>query len=45
MTNVEYGLDLRRAIAREIRRVHPDILITATPALTIRMGGGRRFLN
>ena len=42
---VEYGLDLRRAITREIRRVHPDILITATPALTLRMGGGRRFLN
>ena len=42
---VEYGLDLRRAIARQIRRVHPDILITATPALTLRMGGGRRFLN
>lgn len=42
---VEYGLDLRRASAREIRRVRPDILITATPALTVRMGGGRRFLN
>lgn len=42
---VEPGLALRRDIAREIRRVRPDILITATPALTVRMGGGRRFLN
>ena len=42
---VEYGLDLRRAVARQIRRVRPDFLITATPDLTLRMGGGRRFLN
>ncbi len=42
---VEHGLGLRRDIAREIRRVRPDILITATPALTYGMGAGRRFLN
>jgi LmbE family N-acetylglucosaminyl deacetylase len=42
---VEPGLELRRDIARQIRRVRPDILITATPALTIAMGAGRRFLN
>jgi LmbE family N-acetylglucosaminyl deacetylase len=42
---VEPGLGLRRDIAREIRRVRPDILLTATPALTIGMKAGRRFLN
>jgi LmbE family N-acetylglucosaminyl deacetylase len=42
---VEYGLRLRRDITREIRRVRPDILITATPALTYGTGGGRRVLN
>lgn len=42
---VEYGLGLRRDIARQIRRVRPDILITATPALTYGMGSGQRFLN
>ena len=40
---VEPGLGLRRAITREIRRVRPDILITATPALTIGMKAGQRF--
>lgn len=42
---VENGLALRRDIARQIRRVRPDILITATPALTYGMGVGQRFLN
>jgi LmbE family N-acetylglucosaminyl deacetylase len=42
---VEYGSDLRRDIAREIRRVRPDILLTATPDLTYRMGSGQRYLN
>jgi LmbE family N-acetylglucosaminyl deacetylase len=35
---VEHGLALRRDIARHIRRVRPEILLTATPALTVRTG-------
>ncbi len=42
---VEYGPGLRRDIAREIRRVCPDILLTATPELTYGMGSGQRYLN
>ena len=42
---VEYGLRLRRDIARHIRRVRPDILLTATSALTYGLGGGPRILN
>jgi len=42
---VEYGLRLRRDIAGHIRRFRPDILLTATPALTFGMGGGPRMLN
>jgi LmbE family N-acetylglucosaminyl deacetylase len=42
---VEYGLRLRRNIAGHIRRVQPDILLTATPALTYGLGGGPRILN
>lgn len=42
---VEYGLGLRREIARHIRRFRPDILITATPALTFGLGRGQRMLN
>ncbi|HVL84527.1 MAG TPA: PIG-L deacetylase family protein [Pseudonocardia sp.] len=38
---VEYGLGLRRDIARHVRRTRPDILVTATPALTY----GPRILN
>jgi LmbE family N-acetylglucosaminyl deacetylase len=42
---VEYGPALRRDIARHIRRFRPDILLTATPALTYGLGGGQRILN
>jgi LmbE family N-acetylglucosaminyl deacetylase len=42
---VEYGVTLRRDIARHIRRVRPHILITATPALTYGFQDGPRFLN
>jgi LmbE family N-acetylglucosaminyl deacetylase len=42
---VQYGLDLRREIAGHIRRVRPHILVTATPELTVGMGGGPRFVN
>jgi len=42
---VEYGLALRRDIARHIRRFRPDILLTASPALTVGMGDGPGFLN
>lgn len=41
---VENGLDLRRAIARQIRRFRPDVLVTATFDLTYRMAG-QRVLN
>jgi LmbE family N-acetylglucosaminyl deacetylase len=42
---VEYGLALRRDIARHIRRFRPDVLLTASPELTVGMGRGRQFLN
>ena len=42
---VEYGLGLRRDIAGHIRRFRPDILLTATPALTFGLGGGPRMVN
>jgi LmbE family N-acetylglucosaminyl deacetylase len=42
---VEYGPALRRDIARHIRRTRPEILLTASPALTVGMGDGQRFLN
>ena len=42
---MEYGLALRRNIARHIRRFRPDVLITASPELTVAMGRGQRFLN
>ena len=41
---VENGPDLRRDIAREIRRFRPDVLVTATYDLTYRMAG-HRVLN
>lgn len=42
---VQYGLDLRRDIARHIRRARPDILLTATYALTYGLTVGQRILN
>jgi LmbE family N-acetylglucosaminyl deacetylase len=42
---VEYGPALRRDIARHVRRFRPDVLLTASPELTVGMGRGRRFLN
>lgn len=42
---VEYGLDLRRAIARRIRRFRPEVQITATFESTHRPTGGRRIIN
>jgi LmbE family N-acetylglucosaminyl deacetylase len=36
---------LRRDIARHIRRFRPDVLLTASPELTVGMGRGQRFLN
>jgi LmbE family N-acetylglucosaminyl deacetylase len=42
---VQPGLDLRRDIAREIRRVRPEILMPATPSLTYGAAVGQRFLN
>ncbi|WP_308283321.1 PIG-L deacetylase family protein [Pseudonocardia nigra] len=42
---VQYGSDLRRDITRQIRRSRPDILLTATPALTYGLGVGQRILN
>jgi LmbE family N-acetylglucosaminyl deacetylase len=42
---VEYGLGLRRDISRHIRRFRPDILLTATSALTYGLGVGQRILN
>jgi len=38
---LEYGIDLRTSIAREIRRFRPDVLLTATQRLTF----GARQLN
>lgn len=37
---VEYGVALRRDIARHIRRFRPDVLLTASPELTVGMGRG-----
>ncbi len=42
---VETGLDLRRAIARQIRRFRPDVLVTATYELTYGMTAGQRIVN
>jgi LmbE family N-acetylglucosaminyl deacetylase len=42
---VEYGPALRRDIARHIRRFRPDVLLTASPELTVGMGRGRWGLN
>lgn len=42
---IEYGLTLRRDIARHIRRVQPHIMLTASPTLTVGMNDGPRFLN
>jgi LmbE family N-acetylglucosaminyl deacetylase len=42
---VQYGPDLRRDIARQIRRTRPDVVLTATPALTYGLGVGQRILN
>ena len=41
---VETGLDLRRDIARQIRRYRPDVLVTATYELTYSMAG-KRIVN
>ena len=40
---VEYGLALRRDIARHIRRFRPEVLLTASPALTVGMSRGSGF--
>jgi LmbE family N-acetylglucosaminyl deacetylase len=42
---VEYGLDLRRDIARQIRRVRPHVLLTTTFELTCGLAAGQTFLN
>jgi LmbE family N-acetylglucosaminyl deacetylase len=42
---VEYGLALRRDIAREIRRFRPDVLLTATYDPTYGLGGAARVVN
>lgn len=42
---VQYGPDLRRDVARQIRRTRPDVVLTATPALTYGLGVGQRILN
>ncbi|MBC3191016.1 PIG-L family deacetylase [Pseudonocardia sp. C8] len=41
---VRYGPELRRDIARHVRRTRPDIVLSTTSELTFRMGG-RRLLN
>ena len=42
---VENGLDLRRDIARQIRRYRPEVLVTATYELTYGLTAGQRILN
>jgi LmbE family N-acetylglucosaminyl deacetylase len=42
---VEANLDLRRDVAREIRRFQPDILLVATYDLTYSMGPGQHVVN
>jgi LmbE family N-acetylglucosaminyl deacetylase len=42
---VEYGLDLRRDIAREIRRHQPAVLLIATYDLTYGLSAAERILN
>ena len=42
---VENGLDLRRDIARHIRRYRPEVLVTATYELTYGLSAGQRILN
>ena len=42
---VEAGLGLRRAVARQIRRFQPDVLLTATFDLTYGMAGQDPILN
>jgi LmbE family N-acetylglucosaminyl deacetylase len=42
---VEYGLPLRRALAREIRRYRPDVLLIATYDLTYGLPVGQRIVN
>jgi LmbE family N-acetylglucosaminyl deacetylase len=42
---VENGLDLRRDIARQIRRYRPEVLVTATYELTYGLSAGERIVN
>ena len=42
---VEYGTDLRRDLAREIRRYQPDVLLIATYDLTYGMSAEQRIVN
>ena len=42
---VENGLDLRRDIARQIRRYRPEVLVTATYELTYGLSAEQRILN
>ncbi|PVZ14760.1 PIG-L deacetylase family protein [Actinomycetospora cinnamomea] len=42
---VETGLDLRRHIARHIRRFRPEVLVTATFEMTYGLADGQRILN
>lgn len=42
---VEAGLDLRRDLAREIRRHRPDILLVANYDLTYGLAAGQRIVN
>ncbi|MFD2093203.1 PIG-L deacetylase family protein [Blastococcus deserti] len=42
---VELCLDLRRDIARQIRRFRPEVLVTATYELTYGMAAGQRIVN
>lgn len=42
---LEYGFDLRRRLAREIRRHRPDVLLVANYDLTCSMGPGNLVVN